>query len=303
MTRRPRHNTAAHAIKPKHALATVVVMVLGTLLCIAQEPVKRHVTPVIPATNQVKPPPKGTNEDIIQQYISGDSAAAIAQLRRDSLRRVYKRYPRLTDVTVGVNLAEPLFMALGQSYASCDVNATLNLWNRVQPVVEVGLGWARNTPDGMPFTYKSKPSPYFKVGANYNFLFKSSPDYQVVAGIRLGYSPFSYEVTGARYVNSYWGEGIDYDITGEHSHALWGEAVVGLKVKLWDRLSMGWMLRYHGIMSYGKNTHSKPWFIPGYGPRSSSLGFSLGIYYTLPLHRTAVSRSTTAPSHDQNQAP
>ena len=56
---------------------------------------------------------------------------------------------------------------------------------------------------------------------------------------------------------------------------------MGLKVKLWDRLSMGWMIRYHGIFSYGKNDHSKPWFIPGYGPRSGSLGLSLGLYYRI----------------------
>lgn len=259
---------------------TLMMVLFGTLQADAQEPDKRHVTPVIPQTNQVKPPPKGTDEEIIQQYISGDSAAAIAQLRKDSLRRIYKHYPRLTDLSIGVNFIEPLLMAFGQSYASADVNATLNMWNRLQPTVELGLGWARNTPDGMNFTYKGKPSPYFKVGANYNFLFKNSPDYQAIVGIRLGYSTFGYDVTDARYVNSYWREDITYDITGERSHALWGEAGMGLKVKLWDRLSMGWMIRYHGILNYGKNEHSKPWFIPGYGPRSSSLGFSLGIYYT-----------------------
>ena len=259
---------------------TLMMVLFGTLQADAQEPDKRHVTPVIPQTNQVKPPPKGTDEEIIQQYISGDSAAAIAQLRKDSLRRIYKHYPRLTDLSIGVNFIEPLLMAFGQSYASADVNATLNMWNRLQPTVELGLGWARNTPDGMNFAYKGKPSPYFKVGANYNFLFKNSPDYQAIVGIRLGYSTFGYDVTDARYVNSYWREDITYDITGERSHALWGEAGMGLKVKLWDRLSMGWMIRYHGILNYGKNEHSKPWFIPGYGPRSSSLGFSLGIYYT-----------------------
>ena len=76
-----------------------------------------------------------------------------------------------------------------------------------------------------------------------------------------------------------------FDIKGERSHALWGEAGIGLKVRLIDRLSMGWMIRYHGIFNYGKSEHSRPWFIPGYGPRTGSLGFSLTINYTLPLHR------------------
>ena len=251
---------------------------------LAQEPDKRHVTPVKPETNRVQPPPKGTDEKVLQQYISGDSTAAMEEARKDSLRRIYHHYPRLTDLTLGLDIAEPLFMAFGQSYASTGVHATLNMWNRVQPTVELGLGWAKSTPDDMNFTYRGKPSPYFKVGANYNFMFKNLPDYQALLGIRLGYSTFSYDVTDVHYVNSYWQEDLGYDIKGERSHALWGEAGIGLKVRLIDRLSMGWMIRYHGIFNYGKNEHSKPWFIPGYGPRGSSLGFSLTINYTLPLY-------------------
>ena len=260
---------------------------------VAQEPDKRHVTPVKPETNRVQPPPKGTDEKVIQQYLTGDSAAAVAEARRDSLRRIYKHYPLVTDLSIGVNLVEPIFMVFGQSYASADVNATLNMWNRLQPTLELGLGWAKSTPDGMNFTYHAKPSPYFKLGANYNFLFKNSPDYQAVIGIRLGYSTFSYDITDVFYHGGYWQEDISYQLKGEHSHALWGEAGVGIKVKLFDRLSMGWMIRYHGIFNYGKNEHSKPWFIPGYGPRSSSLGLSLGLYYTLPLNRKSKSELPT----------
>ena len=154
----------------------------------AQEPDKRHVTPVKPETNLVKPPPKGTDEKIIQQYITGDTTAALNEARKDSLHRAYKRYPLLTDMALGLNFAEPLFMAFGQTYASADVNATLNMWNRLQPTVELGLGWAKSTPDDMNFTYHGKPSPYFKVGANYNFLFKNSPDYQAYLGLRPEFS-------------------------------------------------------------------------------------------------------------------
>ena len=291
--------TSPHkAIDIKGTILLIALILMTALGAGAQEPDKRHVTPVKPETNRVQPPPKGTDEKIIQQYISGDSTAAIQEALKDSLRRVYKRYPRLTDLSIGINLAEPLFMAFGQSYASADVNATLNMWNRIQPTVELGLGWANKSPDDMNFTYKGKPSPYFKVGANYNFLFKNTPDYQVFLGVRLGYSTFSFDVADVRYVNSYWNEDIPYAIKGERSHALWGEAGVGLKVKLFGQLAMGWMIRYLGIFDYGKNANSKPWFIPGYGPRGSSLGLSLGIFYTLPLHR-----ETTVSGSDNNQQP
>jgi len=266
----------------RRAGSMLAMTLLIVIAAAAQEPDKRHVTPVKPETNRVQPPPKGTDEKIIQQYITGDSAAAMAEARKDSLRRVYKRYPLVTDLSLGLNIADPIFLAFGQTYASSDISLTLNMWNRLQPTVEVGIGWAKSNPDDANFTYRGKPSPYFKVGANYNFMFKNSPDYQVLLGLRLGYSTFGYDINDAHYINSYWQEVIDFDIKGERSHALWAEAGVGLKVKIWDRISMGWMIRYHGILNYANKQHSKPWFIPGYGPRRSSLGFTLGIYYTLP---------------------
>lgn len=278
----------------RHSLVAILTIItLASSTAVAQEPDKRHVTPVKPETNRVLPPPKGTDEKVIQQYISGDSTAAIQEARRDSLRRVYKHYPKLTDLSVGINFVEPLFMAFGQTYASTDVHATLNMWNRFQPTVELGLGWANSTPDDMNFTYHGKPSPYVKVGANYNFMFKNSPEYQAFAGIRLGYSTFGYDITDINFTNSYWDEHIATDLKGERSHALWGELGVGLKVKLHDQLSMGWMIRYHNMFECADGKHSSPWFIPGYGPHGSSLGFSLSISYTLPLHRNTDSDTST----------
>ena len=274
------------------AILTLIVA-LTALSAGAQEPDKRHVTPVKPETNRVQPPPKGTNEKVIQQYISGDSTAAVQEARKDSLRRAYRRYPRLTDLTIGVNVADPVFMIFGQSYASAGANATLNMWNRLQPTIELGLGWASSTPDDMNFSYRGKPSPYVKVGANYNFMFKNSPDYQALVGIRLGYSNFRYDINDIWYYNSYWDEGISTNITGERSHALWGELGLGLKIKLSGRLSMGWMICYHNLFDYGKSDHSKPWFMPGYGPRNSALGFSLGIFYTLPMRRAVPATTAT----------
>ena len=93
----------------------MILALMVVMSATAQEPDKRHVTPVKPETNRVQPPPKGTNEKIIQQYISGDSAAAVAEARKDSLRRVYKHYPPLNDISFGINFIEPLFMALGQT--------------------------------------------------------------------------------------------------------------------------------------------------------------------------------------------
>ena len=75
----------------------LAVTLLAVLTATAQEPDKRHVTPVKPETNQVKPPPKGTDEKVIQQYLTGDSAAAVAEARKDSLlMHLLKTHPDWT---------------------------------------------------------------------------------------------------------------------------------------------------------------------------------------------------------------
>ena len=54
-----RHSTPWNVIKGTVLLMTFVMLVAFHVD--AQEPDKRHVTPVTPETNQVKPPPKGTS--------------------------------------------------------------------------------------------------------------------------------------------------------------------------------------------------------------------------------------------------
>lgn len=262
----------------------LVVAMLCVAACVASaQNGQRRITPVKPSTNTVLRPAKGTSEEIIQEYIQGDTAAARAKEIKDSLKRVFPRYPLLTDATFGLNFIDPLLMAFGQKFASIDVSAALNLWNRLQPVVELGVGYAKDTPDGMNFTYRNTLSPYVRLGVDYNFLFKKVPDYQLFLGVRAGYSTFTYEVTHALYRQGYWGETGEFELTGLKSHALWGELLAGLRVKLWHNLSMGWQAKYHGVFSYKKNGYSSPWFIPGFGPRNRKFSFSMSIYYTIPL--------------------
>ena len=192
----------------------------------------------------------------------------------------------MTQLALGVNFADAMMRIFGQKYSSVDAHATLNMWNRFQPTVALGLGWARETPDGMNFTYNSKLSPYVKVGANYNFLFKNDPQYQLYAGVRLGYSTFKFDITQVNINNDYWGESdAGFDLKGMSSSALWGEFLVGLRVGLTASWALGWEAKYHGLFNYKKNDNGKPWYIPGYGPRNGKWAFGISLFYTIPLSR------------------
>ena len=63
---------------------TVLALALMVLVAAAAQgsdsiPGRIHVTPVAPSTNVTLTPPKGTDEKVIERYLSGDTASARAQ--------------------------------------------------------------------------------------------------------------------------------------------------------------------------------------------------------------------------------
>lgn len=267
-----------------YSIVACLMAAMIAITAVAQEQ-QRKVTPVKPNTNKTLTPPKGTPEKIINEYLSGDTAQARAQERKDSLAKIYPHYPKLTEFSLGLNFGDLLMTAFGQKYTSVDLSATLNMWNRFQPVLVMGLGRAKDTPQDMNFTYTGKLSPYFKLGANYNFLFKNEPRYQLYAGARLAFSAFKYDITNVNIDNHYWGEyGNNFEMKGVSSNALWGEFLAGLKVGIAGNWALGWEVKFHGIFKEKKNENGKPWYIPGYGTRNGNWAFGISLYYTIPLN-------------------
>lgn len=153
-------------------------------------------------------------------------------------------YPLLQSVSIGANFFDGIMQLAGQKHASYDLWASLSLHNWFEPVVELGIGIADNRPEEGNFRYKGKPSFYGKVGINYNFLYKSNPDYQVYLGLRGGFSSFRYDITDITINSSYWDQTNRFSLTNQKGHALYGEVLAGIKVKIWNRLSMGWNVRF-----------------------------------------------------------
>lgn len=192
-------------------------------------------------------------------------------------------YPKIYEVSVGLNLWDPIMRAFGQDYGIGGVDVRLNMHNRYIPTLEVGLGQARHTADEYGYTYRSPLAPYAKIGLDYNFLFNSDPAYQLYGGLRYGFSSFKYEVTGATDSGTYWGDKTTFGIPSQSASAGWLEVVLGLRVRLWGNISAGWALRYHTILHQSHPVGGDPWYIPGYGTASSPLSGSITISYTIPL--------------------
>lgn len=193
-------------------------------------------------------------------------------------------YPLWQSVSVGLNIFDGVMMLTGQKYASMDVWAMLSLHNWILPVAEFGLGFADNKPEEGNYRYKGKPSFYGKLGVNYNFLYKSNPDYQVHLGLRACYSCFRYDITDITINSSYWSQTNRFSIPDQKAHAFYGELLGGIKVKIWKNFSMGWDARFRFKFKSTNGKNSKPWFIPGYGT-SAPLSASFSLIYTIPLNK------------------
>lgn len=194
-------------------------------------------------------------------------------------------YPLFKDVTVGVDIWDPVMRLFGQSYGLMEFSGEVNLHNRYIPVVEVGLGTARNTPDDNNYTYRTPLTPYFRIGMNYNFLYNSNPDYMAYAGIRYGFSPFKYEVTDITLNDPYWGENVAFRIPSQNMTAGYLDLMFGIRVKIAGNISMGWAFKFHKLLHESNCQYGKPWYIPGFGARGGAISGSFSVYYTLPLRK------------------
>lgn len=204
-------------------------------------------------------------------------------------------YPLLYSASVGVDIWDPLMRLFGQSYGVLGFSAELNLHNRYIPVVEVGLGNASSTPNNQNYTYHVGLTPYFRIGANYNFLYNSNPDYQFVAGLRLGWTRFDYQLRDVSIDDSYWGENRVVDFPTQTSSVTYLNVNFGLRVKIWEPISMGWNIRFRTILRETEQPNGKPWYIPGYGSRNGLITGSFSIYYTFSLAEKKKRAETALP--------
>lgn len=200
----------------------------------------------------------------------------------DSPKRIY---PTLHAVSVGVNVWDIAARAFGNDYGLVSVWAELSLHNWLKPYVEFGVGSADHMARDDAFRYKSSTAPFFKVGMNYNFLYNSNPHYSVYAGVRLGYTSFSYEITEGSTSSGYWDETMPVNVPRQSTSALYFEGLAGVRVYIAANIYLGWEVKYHSMLHQKSMLYGNPWYIPGYGTRGSTFAASFSVSYTLPLHK------------------
>lgn len=243
----------------------------------------------VSAASQRRVTPVDTDAPVVvytkaeRDKVRKDSIAAA----RDSIKAsqaLTTNYPLLHNLTVGVNLWDPAMRLIGADYGLIGASLDLSIRNRFVASFEAGAGNADHQGDN--YRYKSPLAPFFKIGANYNFMFRKSPDYQLMLGFRYGFSPFKFEVADAVDKSTYWGGQESFAVPSQSVTAGYLDALLAIRVKLVGNLSMGWSVRYHKLLHGGKTDYGEAYYIPGFGSRGSTVTGSFSVYYTLPLHKT-----------------
>ena len=256
------------------------LVALAVMLILAGGAVMAQGRKVTPVENEDNKPPK-PQLHYYDEHGNPLDEPVLVWVKEDTVRvsRAPKA-PLYNGVSVGVNFFDAIMRLAGQTYSDYDVWASVSLHNWFFPTLELGFGSADSTPKDKNFTYKCSGAFYARVGLDYNFLYNSNPDYNVFVGIRAGFSSFKYDIDNIIIGSDYWEQTGKLSLRDQKSTALWGEAVAGLKVKIYKHFSMGWTLRYKFRFHVSDGENSTPWFIPGYGGRNAPFSATLSAIYT-----------------------
>lgn len=178
---------------------------------------------------------------------------------------------------------DPLFGGVGVSFDLCGaLMAAFTTWGQLEgavranflntwfPVFEMGLGLSDHTNEETDIHYRTH-SPYFRVGCDYNVLKDHRSGNRLYAGVRYAFSPFKYDVAGPPLADPVYGGEVPFSYTGMKSVAHWGELVVGVDVKVWKFLHLGWSARYKLRFSERATRVGHAWYVPGYGKSGGNM--------------------------------
>lgn len=222
-------------------------------------------------------------------------AVARAQAPADSIRSAEKvkgiqyatakpdttwRDPLFGGVNVGVDLCGAVMASFG-AWGQYEGQLRANFLNTWFPVVEVGVGVSDHDGEETELHYRTH-SPYFCLGCDYNVLKEHQSGNRLFVGLRYAFSPFKYDVAGPAFNDPVYGGELPFRYSGLKSTAHWAEAVLGVDVKVWRFVRLGWSFRYKFMFKEKETVVGKSWYVPGYGKSGGKmLGGSFNLSFDI----------------------
>ena len=172
----------------------------------------------------------------------------------------------------GFTLSADLFgpsMCLLSDYGSLEAALRLNLKNTYFPIAEAGYGMCDATDGNTNIHYETK-APFIRIGCDMNILRDKFQENRLYVGLRYGLSKFDFDISGPAMTDPIWGGSSDFNHKGLNTTSQWGEIVVGVQVKIWKNIHMGWNFRLKKEFSSTDHKYARPYYIPGYGTTTNT---------------------------------
>ena len=174
-----------------------------------------------------------------------------------------RKAPLLAGFSVGTDVCGAV-MATVTPWGQYEGMLRLNLRGRYFPCIELGLGMSDCTGESSRIHYQTR-SLYARLGCDYNFVNDWHSGNRILAGLRYGFSPYKFDVSGPNLVDAVYGESIPFSYEGMRSTAHWLELSGGAEARVWKFFHLGWTLRYKFRISESRSAIGRGWYVPGYG--------------------------------------
>lgn len=201
------------------------------------------------------------------------------------------RYKAFNGLNISVDILDPIMYTTMFDHCSYEVQVMADLHHRFFPMASFGMGLADETSNnGLDFdtdkkqecNFKSDLAPFAKIGLAYNTKFNDirPQDYYMVF-MRYGFAYSQGDITNLWYASKEWDAVGPIDILDQSYTTHWVELGAMIKVQLWRKISAGWDLYWKVKLHQSGTEQGKPYFMPGFGTTSSSVGFSFRLYYDI----------------------
>lgn len=185
---------------------------------------------------------------------------------------------------LSVDIFNPIATIFNGGRFEASVAVDVSLWQRLFPVVELGVMTVKDKQDTYCF---EATGGFAKVGFNYNFLnFKTDRKYDhiVYAGAQYGYSYTGYQLSDVQLSNDYWQESGVYNTPQRGAHFGWLEIHAGVRVQVYKNFFMGVALQVKTFGHYYQKLAAYPTYIAGFGvdKGTTNFGFLYHLAYQIP---------------------
>lgn len=168
------------------------------------------------------------------------------------------------------------FLSTNETF-SYELALQTDLKHKYFPVVEVGYGGADKI-SSSNIGYKTS-AVFGRVGLDFNIMKEKKSvkptNNLFIAGVRVGFSNFKYNITNVTIANDYWGENLNMNYVSIPASKVWIEFVAGMRVEIFKNVFLGWTVKNKSISSEEVSGKFTPWYIPGFGKNTGSANWEV----------------------------